>query len=65
MRIQGLFLKRGLSLANPPTAAVHHTSMESMRLILSGALVTGVIDDRQHAVLAGMVDDVDSVPDCL
>lgn len=64
-RIQALFLAHGQSLADPRTADVHRTSMESMRLILAGALATGVINDAQHTTLAGLVDDVETVPDVL
>lgn len=65
VRIQSLFLSRGQSLADPATADIHRTSMASMQLILSGALATGVINDAQHAVLAGMTDDAGTAPDVL
>lgn len=64
--IQALFLHRGgLSLADPPTAAIYRATLEAVRLIHEGAMHTGVIDEQQHATLRGMVDNLDEVPDVL
>lgn len=65
MRVQALFRGHGQSLADPATAEVHRASMDSVQLVLQGALAQGVITGEQHAVLAGMVDDVAAVPDVL
>lgn len=64
-RVQALFLHRGQSLAAEDTAAVYRTSLEAMRLILTGALAAGVLDENQHATMRGMVDAADQVPDNL
>jgi hypothetical protein len=64
-RVQALFLHHGQSLAHPETAAVYRTSLEAIRLILDGALATGMLTQEQFATLRGMVDAADQVPDQL
>lgn len=61
-RVQALFRHHGQTLANPDTAAVFRTSLEAVRLILDGALASGVLVADQHATLRGMVDAADQVP---
>jgi hypothetical protein len=64
-RVQGLFLHYGQSLADPDTAAAYRTSLEAVRLILEGALASGILAADQHATLRDMVYAADQVPDNL
>ncbi|MCW2899520.1 MAG: hypothetical protein JWO67_1785 [Streptosporangiaceae bacterium] len=63
--VQSLFLHRGQSLADPPTAAVYRTSMELVGLLLAGALATGELGRGQYATLKNLVDGAAAVPGIL
>ncbi|MBM9510031.1 hypothetical protein [Actinacidiphila acididurans] len=65
LRIQGMFINRGLSLADPETAEAYVTSVDALRLILDGARATGLLGDEQHATLTGMFDAAGTVPGVL
>jgi hypothetical protein len=63
--VQGLFLFRGQSLADPATAAAYRVSLEAVNLLLEGALATGALPEVQHATLRDLVDAAATVPDIL
>jgi hypothetical protein len=64
-RIQAVFLRDGLSLADPDTAQAYRVTLEAAQLVISGAAATGIIDDDAHETLTGMLTAAHDVPDVL
>lgn len=65
VRVQAEYAERGRTLTDPGTAEAYRIALDVMRMIHAGALATGVLDEEQHAVLAGMVDGADRAPSVL
>jgi len=64
-RVQAEFAGRGRTLTDPATAEAYRITLDVMRMIHEGALATGVLDEDQHAALAGMTDGADHAPGLL
>ena len=62
-RVQATVGAHGLSLSDPDTAVAFRATLDVIRLLHTGARETGVVDDGQHGILAGMVDGAYLAPD--
>ncbi|MFD7867996.1 hypothetical protein [Streptomyces sp. NPDC059783] len=60
--MEAMYLKRGRTLTDPPTADAYAIALEAVALMLDGSLAQGVVDDEVHASLRGMVEGMAAAP---
>ncbi|MGW2844419.1 hypothetical protein [Streptomyces sp. NPDC001274] len=60
--MQALFLARGRSLTDGPTAEAYAITLDAVRLMLDGAYAEGVVGAGEHDTLRGMVQGMADAP---
>lgn len=62
---QATFQARGLSLADPRTAATHRATLDVVKILLTGAQRLGRIDEETLEFLSDVLADSHQVPDII